>query len=394
MIYAIESNSLKMIWFMHLDKDAPSQKTRRQNPYEATMVKSINRKIEKHLRYWQREDTGRPLASVTVAEDFFVSRHYGAARPLLQPGKVITPDMLDVTAFMADYEKMYEDSLLVEQDGFWVGMPFTGIPWMEAMLGCKIVAMDNSFVSKPTGATIDSQEDIILDQHDPWLAKYLEFTEALIELSNDRFPVGEPILRGPSDMLGAILGQEAMVYAILLKPEKSARLLRQLTEAFLQVIKKQQALLKDFHGGRSIGFYNVWTPGKCIWYQEDLSALLSPDLFRKMLRPCGELICRDYDYTAIHIHPSSFFIVDELLKMDRLKVIQVNKDVGGPSVSEMMELFQKIVKTKNLIIWGDLNEEDLTLIQDQLPSKGVYLHIVAKDIAHANHLLQTISPSA
>ncbi|MBT8361472.1 MAG: hypothetical protein KJO32_10995, partial [Deltaproteobacteria bacterium] len=84
------------------------------------MAKSINRKIDKHLRYWQREDTGRPLASVTIAEDFFFSRHYGAAQPLLQPGKVITPDMLDVSAFMADYEQMYQDSLLVEQDGFWV----------------------------------------------------------------------------------------------------------------------------------------------------------------------------------------------------------------------------------------------------------------------------------
>ncbi|MBT8361456.1 MAG: hypothetical protein KJO32_10915, partial [Deltaproteobacteria bacterium] len=91
--------------------------------------------------------------------------------------------------------------------------------------------------------------------------------------------------------------------------------------------------------------------------------------------------------------PSSFFIVDELLEMDELKVIQVNKDVGGPSVSEMMALFKKIVKTKNLIIWGDLTEEDLALIQDQLPSKGVYLHIIAKDITCANHLLQTISRS-
>jgi hypothetical protein len=113
-----------------------------------------------------------------------------------------------------------------------------------------------------------------------------------------------------------------------------------------------------------------------------------------MLRPCGELICREYDYTAIHIHPSSFFIVDELLKMAKLKVIQINKDVGGPSVAAMMDLFKKIVQTKNLIIWGDLNEEDLKLIQDQLPATGVYLHIVAEDIAHANNLLQTISPSA
>jgi hypothetical protein len=79
--------------------------------------------------------------------------------------------------------------------------------------------------------------------------------------------------------------------------------------------------------------------------------------------------------------------------MAKLKVIQINKDVGGPSVAEMMDLFKKIVQTKNLIIWGDLNEEDLKRIQDQLPATGVYLHIVAKSITQANHLLQTISRS-
>ena len=123
---------------------------------------SMDDKIQRHKQYWNREDTGRPLVSVTIAEDFFFSRHYRSASDLLQPGKLITPDMLDVPAFMSDYERMYQESLLVEQDGFWVGTPYTGIPWMEAMLGCEIVAMEASFVSRPTGATIENLEPIDL----------------------------------------------------------------------------------------------------------------------------------------------------------------------------------------------------------------------------------------
>lgn len=349
------------------------------------MANSTNSKLDRHLRYWNREDTGGPLVSVTVAADFFFSRHYQGAQTLLQPGKVITPDMIDVASFMTDYEQMYQTSLLVEQDGFWVGTPFTGIPWMEAMLGCKIIAMEYSFISEPTGATIEDQTDLAVDKDNPWLLKYLEFTQALIDLSAGRFPVGQPIMRGPSDMLGSILGQEAMVYALMLFPDKSQRALEQVTRSFVQVIKAQEALIEDFHSGRSMGFYSVWTPGKCIWYQEDLSALLSPALFKQMLRPCGAIICKDYDYTAIHIHPSSFFIVEELLEMDALKIIQVNKDIGGPSIAEMMGLLKKIVEKKNLIIWGDLSEDDLECIQRQLPSKRgsssiSYLRVLRKQI--------------
>ena len=351
------------------------------------MIISVDDRIQKHHQYWNREDTGRPLVSVTIAEDFFFSRHYSAAQDLLEMGKPITPDMLDVPSFMADYERMYNDSLLVKQDGFWVGTPYTGIPWMEAMLGCDVVAMEASFISKPTGVTIENLEPIELGPENEWVAKYLEFTRHLVELSAGRFPVGMPIMRGPSDMLGSLLGQEEMVMALMLHPEKSTRALHNLTECFMRVIHAQEALCNDFHGGRSLGFYNVWAPGQCIWYQEDLSALLSPPLFKEMLRPCGEYICRGYDYTAIHLHPSSFFIVDELLEMEQLKVIEVNKDIGGPTIAEMMDLFKKIVERKNIIIWGDLDEHELESIQDQLPARGVYIHLIAASVDRANQLI-------
>jgi hypothetical protein len=45
-----------------------------------------------------------------VAPDFFFSRHFGAAKELLVPGRVITPDMIDVDRFLPDYERMYRTS--------------------------------------------------------------------------------------------------------------------------------------------------------------------------------------------------------------------------------------------------------------------------------------------
>jgi hypothetical protein len=278
----------------------------------------------------------------------------------------------------------------VNQDAFWVGTPFTGIPWMEAMLGCDVIATESSFVTRPTGATIETIENVALDKDDPWLLKYLEFVEALNQLSSGRFPVGEPIMRGPSDMLGSIIGQEAMVLALMMQPDRSKEILAQVTEAFIEVIRLQLENSSAFHDGYSFGFYNIWTPGKCIWYQEDLSALLSPPLFKEMLKPCGERICRGYNYTAIHLHPSSFFIIDEALTMDDLTVIQINKDIGGPTVAEMMGVCNKIIEKKNLIIWGDLTEEDLSHIRRELPPYGVALHIIAESVTRANELIASL----
>lgn len=349
----------------------------------------IEEKIALHRAYWNRENTGRPLVSFRLG-DYFFSTEFKAAKHLLVEGKRITPDMLDVDLFMEDYERMYQEVAETGQDGFWVAEPFTGIPWMEAILGCEVYATKNSFISHPWAQSIDDLDKIVFNTDNIWFKKYMEFVEKLNQLSKGRFPIGQPIMRGPSDMMGAVLGQTELVFALAEEPEKMKQLFLKITDIFLNVMKHQYNVISDFNGGYAIGFYHLWTPGKCIWYQEDLSALLSPAYYREFLKASNEKICEGYDYTAIHLHPASFFILDELMKIDKLKVIEVNKDVGGPSVKEMIPIFQKILTKKNIIIWGDLNEEDIDNIMQELPSKGIFLNVVAPTLERAKELMTYI----
>ena len=69
------------------------------------------------------------------------------------------------------------------------------------------------------------------------------------------------------------------------------------------------------------------------------------------------------------------FILDSLLAIEDLKVVQINKDEGGPSVADMMPVLQKVQEKKNLAIWGSLSPEEVTLISEQLAPEGVYVMI-------------------
>jgi hypothetical protein len=69
----------------------------------------------------------------------------------------------------------------------------------------------------------------------------------------------------------------------------------------------------------------------------------------------------------------------------------VNKDVGGPSVKEMMGEFKKIMDKKCLIIWGDLDEEDIDCIKGELPNNGLYLNIIAESAERARQLEEHIA---
>ncbi len=341
-----------------------------------------------HRGFWERRRLDHPPASFKVG-DFFFARHYSAARPLLVANRPVEPDMLRVDAFLPDYERMYREVERLGQDGFWTAEPYTGIPWMEAVLGCPIIAGEESFTSKPIfDDPREAEAALRFDPENPWLRKYLEFTRALVDLSGGRFPVGQPIMRGPTDMVGALLGQTGMIFALADDPEGTRRLIRRVTEIFLAVIAEQKKIVPPFLGGSAIGFYHVWTPGTAIWFQDDLSAILSPDLYREYFLDSARLICRDYDFTAVHLHPSSFFIVDDLLGLDRLGAIQVNKDVGGPSVEEMLPTLGRILERKRLIFWGDLDLDELALVRDRLPNRGLFLQIVARTFEDAEERLE------
>jgi hypothetical protein len=347
----------------------------------------ISARLAMHEAFWKSSPASHPAASFRVVPDFFFSRHFKAAEHLLVPNKKISPGMLVVDDFLPDYERMFQTAEELGQDAFWTAEPFTGIPWMEAILGCDVYAGEESFISKPWMKSLDDLEKIRLDRENPWYKKYMEFTRKLVELSRGRFPIGQPIMRGPSDMVGAIMGQTEMVFAFADEPERLKEFFLKVTDVFIQVIGEQKKLVPLFHGGSSMGFYHVYCPGTSIWYQEDLSAIMSPALYREFLLEPERRICEGHDYTAIHLHPSSFFLLDELLANDWLKAVEVNKDVGGPSVLEMIPELKKITAKKNLIFWGDFTPEELECVRKNLPKGRIFFNIIAPTMEEARHLL-------
>lgn len=351
---------------------------------------ALAQQLARHQAFWQKQPVDRPLVGFHIGDYLFANK-FQAALPLLREGLYITPDMLDVDRFLDDYERMYQESLEIGQDAFWSASPFTAIPWMEAILGCKIRASEASFTSEPWLTDVNALDQIVVDEaRNPWLAKYLEFVEKLVTHSDGRFPVSQPIMRGPSDMLGALRGQTNLVFDCVDHADQIKRLGERVTNIFLQVIERQRNIVPALHGGYAIGFYHLWCPGPCIWFQEDLAALLSPVLYREILFELDTMICQAAPYTLCHLHPTAFFILDDLLQIDRLLAIEINKDLGGPPIRAMLPQFKKVLEKKRLVIWGDLDEADLDIILKELPYQGLYLQIVAPTVAAATSLMQYI----
>ncbi len=352
-------------------------------------MENLQMRLDRLRRFWNMEETDRPVVSFSLGSYFFAQR-FEAARPLLEHNMEILPEMIDPKDFLPDYERQYQESLETGQDAFWVAEPFAALPWMEGMLGCKIYGAKESFWVKSSLKDWDDLDKVARFEDNPWFRKYIEFIEVLVEHSNGRYPVGQPILRGPSDMAGTLRGQSQFVIDLYDSPAQVKSLLEIATSAFIKVIRTQKEIIPEFHGGTSMGFYHAWTPGQCIWFQEDLSALFSPTLYRDFLLEPDTVLSNAYPYSAIHLHPASFFILDDLLNIDGLTAIQVNLDVGGPSMEEMLPHLKKILMRKPLILWGALSDDDIRLVLRELPSRGLFLCLVAPTAKEARHMMSII----
>ena len=351
--------------------------------------KIIQQKLKIHGAFWQAAQLSHMPVSFRLGDYFFADK-FNAALPLLKPGLPIEPDMLNVDDFLEDYERIFTEINAIKQSGFWTAEPFTGIPWMEAIMGCPVIADVNSFVTTPAKNLPDFDLLKTIDTN-LWYMKYIEFVTKLVKLSDGRFPVGQPIMRGISDVLGAIVGQTEMIYNMSDEPDLITKLASLITDVFLKVVKEQHKLTPAFYGGSAMGFYHIWAPGQVIWFQEDLTALLSPDLYRTFILEQNIRICNQYEYSAVHLHSSSFHMIDDILRIKNLKAVEINKDNGGLSIKAMASVFEKVLKQdKRLIIWGNLNEDEILFIKRKFSGAPVFLNIVAEDVQTAKKILQVI----
>lgn len=341
-------------------------------------------KIQRHNVYWNGEKQEAPLITMRYG-NVFHNRMFRANDHLLKKGLKVTPDIIHVEDYMADYERLFGEYDQIEQDGFYAAEPICGFPWIEAILGCKVLGTESSFV---TEHVFDGIENVKLPENiedSPWYKIYFDFHKMINELGRGRFTSGQPIIRGVTDTLGALMGQSEMLYAMFEEPEEVVRLYDEINVSIRKLADDIYDYVQPIANGYVMGFFNIWTPEKNMWYQEDLSALFSPPYFEEFLKKTSEDVIRGYKYNMVHLHPASFHLLDNMLAVDDLMSFQVNKDNNGPTCRDMIPEFKKILDAdKRILIKGSLTYDDADAIIENLEPRGIAIQSFNPTVDGAN----------
>jgi hypothetical protein len=343
-------------------------------------------KIEKYTTFWNREDVKRPLVGFTFIGWF----PFGEFTPCKswRSSKYLTPDMIAPEAFMNDYIRLLREGETLDDDIIRGACPILFVvPFLPGMLGCKVRILPENTMAEEEHGSWDEALQVRLDPQNPWFKKYMEFAQALVATSNGRFPVSHGAEIGPTDLHAVLRGTNESIVDLFDEPAKSAEVLWRLGEIFREITEELWKRVPLFHGGYFDAQYSLWSPGPIIRMQEDATAVYSPALYRKFVQPVDRMLAGHFPSSFIHLHSTSMFLLEAFLEIEEIRCFEINNDVCGPPVKEMVPYFQMVQKAKRpLLIRGSFNPEEMQLLMDSLELRGLFLNIMVNTMQEVESL--------
>jgi hypothetical protein len=324
--------------------------------------------LERHGAFWTRHPVAEPILRVRPHRPLGWGGHFGRYVRPFGEGELIEPERM---TFEPD-----EPAALVDGPLF-CGLQLPGVCWTEALLGCPVrMETGGAWAERFLFGPDDVRR--VLDraragQPSPWLKRFREAVSAFAEMAKGRFPLVQPLMRGPLDMMASALGHEQTVEAFLDYPELAGALLGRCAGLFIEMAAEFLSLAPPFLGGGVT--FGLWTPGGPIRTQLDNAVLVSPDMYREHCLPHDARVFASFDPVVLHVHSGCLHIVDHLLSARDLDAIQISIDhPGGPLAGEIMPILEKIQEKKPLIVTGPVTEAELEGLLS-LPPAGVALDL-------------------
>ncbi len=332
--------------------------------------------LPRHEAFLRCTKVDQPLLSAWVggyypADQFPHGHHTG------QVGQLLRPTDVRFAAFREDYETLYRTHREADDDFFYVGSAYWGIPWLEAILGCPVhVGETSCWAEMRAGSPRESSRSRFDLRDNAWFQGLLRFTQELLEFAGGRFPVCAPLLRGPGDAACALCGPEAVAMALMDGERWVNELLAHCARVRLKVWEHLHGVIPAWHGTHAVGGYacRLWAARTVAYYQEDAAAVLNPALFTNHLLPLARLTKPLADIHFIHLHSSCLYLIDALLADDTFAVIEVNLDHPGssPPLVQYVPALRRVQQAgRPLLLWGQISPSDWDLLQEELSPAGL-----------------------
>lgn len=308
----------------------------------------IRERIRRYQRWLDRAPVDRPLVGLIWEPDIPPLPEF---LDIVGDGIVLSPDQVEPELFLPYLDTWHQRDSEWTSDVIQSFSPAFGIPWVEAIAGCPIITAPGSLWAEPYLDNLSERSRIRFDPKDPWLRKLVEFTQAMVQFADGRFPIALPQMRGPLDTLAAMRSPERMCADLIETPYEVDEILKELTELWIGIAQTILDIIPPFHGGYCTRM-NMWAPDQAITPQNDVSTLVSPDMYEELILPYDRKIMQQFPFHCFHLHSTEHHQVEVLLKLEELTAFELTLEhtLGGPPLEVVLPKVFRILEQKPLML--------------------------------------------
>ncbi|NQT58204.1 MAG: hypothetical protein HQ557_04395 [Bacteroidetes bacterium] len=313
----------------------------------------------------------------------------------------VSPDFKEVHTdtlkqYWTDMDLRIDRSLRMNARTTYLGQatPFHWLDYMAStmcvVLGCEAQYVDTEGVwTNPRFSSVEEVEDVQLD----FTNEHYQILREMNKRLALRVPADEPIaffaLEGITDIVSGLYGVEEFLMDMILKPQEVKGAMKHIKRIWIDAFHDfKQIIYKNRNPESGIGWAGIWSPGTTFPMQEDLTYMISTDMYKEFCVPHVTDIASVLDYPLYHLDGiGAIPHLDALLQIDEIKAIQWVPGAGKEPIAQWYELIEKIVnKGKSIQVFAKPEEVD-DLVK-HVGSNRLLVTVTDAEISEAEALLE------
>ncbi|MCL2462151.1 MAG: hypothetical protein FWF44_05745 [Defluviitaleaceae bacterium] len=316
--------------------------------------------------FWENEDAGRPMVYMTYQKPEW--------KPF--PKK----DYPNLEARWLDLEYRVEEAAYWMENTVFVGeampvlFPNLGPEVFSAWAGCPYQYGEDTTWTSP--CVFDWEKDgdkAVVDPNHPLYKKLEEYTSLALKRAEGSFMVGLTDFHPGGDHIAALRDPQTLATDLLEYPEFVKAKLKSSNveyfaafDHFLHMLQKAETPVAS------------WLPvtARESMYipSNDFSCMISTKMYEEFFYDGIRDECRHYGRSIYHLDgPGALRHLDAICTIPELNAFQWVPGAGREQVAPWIGVFKRMLAAGKSIMAFPQNMDDLRVLMDNLPSKGVYI---------------------
>jgi hypothetical protein len=363
------------------------------------VTNDLEKRKESHMKH-EPFDYARAEAIAKRTKEFYETKSPKTQIHIKSCGSLKLPAMpaLNTFSFPNDMERYLDmraerDCIFaqfhksIDDDFIPSTSPWYGIAEHTAFLGGQIDFTAATTFQHQICDELEDFRNLKLERDNLWIHLVVDGMRHMREKWGEFIPVRMRGADGPADVANAVRGSD-IFYDIYDEPELLCELMEFCSKAVNFTQDLQRAEATKIADGCITGF-GLWMPGKCMGQlSEDVSVMLSPDVYEEHFLPHLKNCIADSDGAMIHIHSLGHRMIPMIAALDKIHMMEISSDPNSERAVDIYRRYREELKDKTVIIAPTY--EELANMEDLFETNKTLIWYYAKDEEDAKRALKLV----